>query len=158
MDRVTAEALFVGLPSEDFDAVRFKLRADMKRDSGRINRHRIRRVERLLEGARVGFDLVGLFFIDKLDIHAVDIAAAFEFLQAGQFAGITRYHQLAGFIHRQVMLRTIVAHRLRAIAAEAGFERIGRVIEARMHDSAIAAAAVTGDLRLFFKQHNPRLR
>lgn len=102
-------------------------------------------------GADVGFDFGCLLFVDEFEWHVVDVAAAFEFVQAFDFAFVSCDDEFAAIIHSDCVFGAIFTHHFISVAAEFCLQRICGIIEPRMQHAAIAAGMVR-DVGFFFNE------
>jgi hypothetical protein len=90
-----------------------------------------------------------------MDLDAVDLPAAQQFVEGRQLVRAARHHQLAASVHGKLSLEAIRGHAEVAFTGEAGLEAVGRVVEPRVQHAAVPAARVLAE-RAFLLDHAHR--
>ena len=90
--------------------------------------------------------------------HAVGLAAALELVQAVQLGGVGRDDHLAAALVRDAPLLAVLVHLARALDAQAGLERAGRVVDAGVDHAGVVAGLMRADLGLALEHAHRRAR
>ena len=112
------------------------------------------------EPAGVGLDLPELAGVEE-ETHtdqAIGLGSPPELIESGELVLRGREDQLPAYLVRYAMVATEPEHLLRPRHAEAGLERAGLVVDARVDDPAVVAALVARDLILLVEDGEAQSR